>query len=274
MPPPPEAGPAWPWPLRIETFGRFALSRAGAALALPGKTPEEAARAPEGARCVRWQERRQAAPRRRAVAGRGRRMPRTPRSTWRSRGCASSSACRRPSSSRTARSGSTRRRRGSTPGRSTATSRRWRRRCGDGGDDAGIARDRRAPARALSRRLPRQRRAAALDARGARPLAPSLPALAVRRRPVPRAARALARRDRAVRARHRGRHARRGPLSAPHALPSRAGPARRSRARATAAAATCCRCSSASRRPRRRKRCSSPSISADPRTGSHRLAIR
>jgi len=38
MAPPPEAGPAWPWPLRVETFGAFALARAGTPLPMQGKT--------------------------------------------------------------------------------------------------------------------------------------------------------------------------------------------------------------------------------------------
>ena len=37
MAPPPEAGPAWPWPLRIETLGAFVLTRAGASLPVHGK---------------------------------------------------------------------------------------------------------------------------------------------------------------------------------------------------------------------------------------------
>jgi DNA-binding SARP family transcriptional activator len=38
---PPEAGPAWPWPLKIATFGRFELIRDDAVLALAGKTQKK-----------------------------------------------------------------------------------------------------------------------------------------------------------------------------------------------------------------------------------------
>jgi len=38
MAPPPEAGAAWPWALRVETLGAFVLTRAGAALPVHGKT--------------------------------------------------------------------------------------------------------------------------------------------------------------------------------------------------------------------------------------------
>jgi DNA-binding SARP family transcriptional activator len=41
MAPPPEAGPAWPWPLRIETLGRFALARREAAFSVQGKAQKK-----------------------------------------------------------------------------------------------------------------------------------------------------------------------------------------------------------------------------------------
>jgi DNA-binding SARP family transcriptional activator len=41
MAPPAEARASWPWPLRIETLGRFALTRAGTAMAVRGKTQKK-----------------------------------------------------------------------------------------------------------------------------------------------------------------------------------------------------------------------------------------
>jgi DNA-binding SARP family transcriptional activator len=41
MAPPPEAGPAWPWPLRIETLGRFALMRRDALFPVQGKAQKK-----------------------------------------------------------------------------------------------------------------------------------------------------------------------------------------------------------------------------------------
>jgi DNA-binding SARP family transcriptional activator len=41
MAPPAEAGPAWPWPLRIETLGRFALARRDAAFSVQGKAQKK-----------------------------------------------------------------------------------------------------------------------------------------------------------------------------------------------------------------------------------------